>query len=421
MGFLTLAGGYVSSKGGNWGNRGVAQVEISGGTNTFLGSVNVGVYTQGVLNISGGSNSFVGLYVARNNAGSSATMMVSGGQTYNNSYLDIGQAGPATLEVSGGELSTSYLRMNPGTPVDPVPPQSEIRVTGGRLQVNNDCYMPDTASITGKLTLAGGVFAAPAVRQHHGKLHVLFDGGTVEAIKSDSTFIRTLDWLALTGNGLVVDSAGFAIGTSLVLPDADGEHGRLVKMGAGTFTLYAANTFTGPVVVEGGELALSSSGLISLAGGCEIDDGALLNLSARTLDFTLPAGTASRIDGELRLASGKSLTVADGATLSGTGTVGRVVLESGATFARNAAAGGALMAAGELVIPAGAVINLIGYSAEELRQGITVVSGGSLSVAQGGVVAVALDGAAQDYVGLSVSGGILRAYSYEPGTLIRVN
>jgi autotransporter-associated beta strand protein len=333
VGFLTLAGGYVSSKGGNWGNRGVAQVEISGGTNTFLGSVNVGVYTQGVLNISGGSNSFVGLYVARNNAGSSATMMVSGGQTYNNSYLDIGQAGPATLEVSGGELSTSYLRMNPGTPVDPVPPQSEIRVTGGRLQVNNDCYMPDTASITGKLTLAGGVFAAPAVRQHHGKLHVLFDGGTVEAIKSDSTFIRTLDWLALTGNGLVVDSAGFAIGTSLVLPDADGEHGRLVKMGAGTFTLYAANTFTGPVVVEGGELALSSSGLIS----------------------------------------------------------------------------------------AGAVINLIGYSAEELRQGITVVSGGSLSVAQGGVVAVALDGAAQDYVGLSVSGGILRAYSYEPGTLIRVN
>jgi autotransporter-associated beta strand protein/T5SS/PEP-CTERM-associated repeat protein len=420
-GSLALAGGRVAAKGGTWGNKGLAQVEISGGTNAFSGTVTVGNYTQAVLQITGGSNSFPNLYVARNNAGSSASVTVSGGQTTVADYLDVGQAGPAVLEVAGGELTTKYLRLNPGTPVSPVPPQSEIRVTGGRLQVNNDCYMPDTASITGRLTLAGGVFAVPAVRQHHGKLHVLFDGGTVEALRSDSTFIRALDRLALTGNGLVADSAGFAIGTSLALPDADGEHGRLVKKGAGVFTLNADNSFTGPVVVEGGELALGAGGLITLAGGCEVDGGALLNLSARALDFTLPAGTVSRIDGELRLASGKTLTVASGATLSGTGTVGRVALESGATFARAAAAGGALMNVGVLVIPAGATINLTGYTAEELWPGIQIVSGGTLSVAQGGSVNVTLDGAAsQAPVALRVSNGALTAFSYNPGTLIKL-
>jgi len=289
------------------------------------------------------------------------------------------------------------------------------------VQVNNYCYMPDTATITGKLTLAGGVFAVPKVRQWHGKLHVTFDGGTVSPTAHEPSFIEELDWFALTGNGLVVDSAGFNVGTPLALPDAAGEHGRLVKKGAGTFTLNAANTFTGPVIVQGGTLALGPSGLITLAGGCEVDGGALLNLSARALDFTLPSGTVSRVDGELRLASGRTLTVTNGATLGGTGVVGRVVLCAGATLARSAAGGDALLTASEWVIPSGAVIALTGYSEEALRSGIQVLSGSALTVAPSGTVAVSLDGVLQDYVAVRASGNVLRAYSYCPGTLIRVN
>lgn len=417
-GTLTLAGGVVASKGGNWGNRGIAQVLVSGGTNAFSGTVQVGVYTQAVLVVSGGSNTFPNLYIARNNAGSSADMTVTGGRTLVTGYLDIGQFGRGTLTMEGGEVTTRFLRMNPGTSVSPVPPQSEIRVAGGRLQVNEACYMPDTASITGRLTLAGGVLAVPVLRQHWGRMHVLFDGGTVEATRAEANFIRELDWFALTGNGLVVDSAGFAIGSSLVFPDADGERGRLVKRGAGTFTLNAVNTFTGPVVVEGGELALGAGGLITLAGGCEVDGGALLNLSATNLNFTLPAATVSRVDGELRLASGRTLTVANGATLGGTGVVGRVVFESGAALAREA--GAALLTATECVIPAGAVIALTGYSAAELRQGVPVVAGETLTVAGGNTVQVTLDGVAQPTVALRVADGTLTAYAYNPATLIRI-
>ena len=419
-GYLALAGGQVNGKGGEWGQRGVSLIEISGGTNAF-GEIFVGTYTQATLRITGGSNTFSNLRVARNNAGSSALFRIEGGQTSVPGYLDIGQAGPGLFEMAGGELTVNILRMNPGTTVSPVPPQSEIRMTGGRLWVTNETYYPDTASITSKLTLAGGVFAVPNLRQHHGKLHVLFDGGTLEATKSDASFIRALDAWALTSNGLVVDTAGFTCGTALVLPDAAGEQGRVVKKGAGAFTLNAVNTFTGPVVVEAGTLALGSGGLITLAGGCDIGGGALLNLSARALDFTLPNGTVSRVDGELRLADGQTLTVASGATLGGTGTVGRVLFSSGAVLARNAAQGTALLHADACEIPAGAVLALTGFSAAELRQGITVVAAASLQVAPAGSVSVTLDGVPQSPVALRVSGGTLTATSYNPGTLIQVN
>lgn len=418
-GYLSLAGGMVTGKELQVGVFGPSLMAISGGTNTFGPEVVVGLYTQATVNITGGSNTLGNLRVARNSTSSSATLYVTGGQTFVSGYLDIGQAGPAVFEMGGGEVTTRFLRMNPGTTTTPVPPQSEIRVTGGRLRVNEACYFPDTATITGRVTLVGGVFAVPALRQHHGRLHVLFDGGTLSPVKNEANFIRELDRFALTGNGLVVDTAGFAAGTALVLPDADGEHGRFVKQGAGTFTLNAANTFTGPVVVEGGTLALGASGLVTLAGGCSVSGGALLNLSARTLDFTLPAGTVSRVDGELRLASGRTLTVANGAALGGTGVVGRVVFESGAALVRDAADGGALLAADECVLPSGSVIALNGFTEQDLRQGVRVVAAAMLSVAPGGGVSVLLDGVAQDPVALRVVDGQLTAYSYSRGTLIR--
>jgi len=420
-GALVLAGGLVSAKSCTVANYGPSSAWIAGGTNTFVGGLTVGLYTQGVMVVSGGSNTVGGdVYVGRNTAASSGRLTVQGGQSSVSGYTDVGQLGAGFFEVAGGEWTTRFLRLNAGSAVSPVPPQSEVRVSGGRLAVSEACYMPDTASITGRLTLAGGVFAVPVLRQHWGKLHVRFDGGTLQATKGDAAFIRELDVFSLTGNGLKVDTAGFACGTSLVLPDAAGERGRFVKQGAGTFTLYAANTFTGPVVVEAGELALGASGLVTLADGCTVSAGALFNLSARDLDFTLPAPSVSHVDGELRLASGRTLTVAGGAALGGTGVVGRVVFEAGATLARDAADGAALLHADECVMPAGAGIALTGYSTSDLRQGIAVVSGASLAVAQGGTVAVTLDGVPQSSVALRVSGGVLTAQSFNPGTLIRV-
>ena len=406
--------------------KGVGAFRQAGGTFVKGGDsyTYVGFSGTGTFEVAGGTANFSNNTYSLScgySAGSLGTLTSSGGKTTVSGYTDIGRAGLGLFEMKGGEWTTTFLRMNPGAPTTPMPPQSEIRMTGGRLVVNDAMYAPDTASITGRITLAGGVFAVRAFRQHHGKLHALFDGGTIEVMASTPTFIRELDWYALTGNGLVVDTAGYTAGTALPLPDAEGEHGRFVKKGAGTFTLSATNTFTGPVEVEAGELALSSAGLVTLAGGCEVDGGALLNLSARSLDFTLPSGTVSRVDGELRLASGKTLTVTNGATLGGTGTVGRVTFAPGATLARSASSAAAVLHASECVIPAGATIALAGYTVEELWQGITVLSGGTLSVAQSGSVSVLLNGQRQPSVALRVSGGTLTAQRVNPGTMVTVH
>lgn len=442
-GTLIMGGGGNSSVGNGNGSTGL--VSMTGGTlvcnmslylgnnasNTFgrfeLGGGDVVISNQWVLGnnmfsygdavVSGGTvwvGDDIRMGVSSN---THAFLTVSGGSVTVKDYVDLGFYGTGVLHVAGGELTAHVLRTTPwGVTNAPTP---EIIVSGGRLTVTNIFYFADAFDSTAKLTLSGGVFSLPRLWRNRGYVTVLCDGGALEARRNEANFIdANIQELTLTGNGLYVDSAGFDIGTARDLPDADGQNGKLGKRGAGKFELRAVTTFTGPVVVEGGELALGASGLITLAGGCEVDGGALLNLSATNLNFTLPAATVSRVDGELRLASGRTLTVANGATLGGTGVVGRVVFEPGATLAREA--GAALLTATECVIPAGAVIALTGYSAAELRQGVPVVAGETLTVAGGNTVQVTLDGLAQPTVALRVAGGTLTAYAYSPATLIRV-
>lgn len=453
VGSLDLLGGSVmTGAGGNSsignGNGSTGRVTVAGGSlvcNLSLYVGNNGVNTLGRLEIADGAVVVSNQLVLGNNAYSYGEaevtggtlwvgddirmgvqsntygrMTVSGGSVFVKDFIDLGSYGTGLLHVAGGELTAHVLRTTPyGVTNAPTP---EIRVSGGRLAVTNIFYFADAFDSKALLRLEGGTFSVPRLWRNRGYTTVLCDGGALEARRSESNFIDTnIQELWLTANGLCVDSAGFAIGTSRDLPDAAGERGRLVKRGAGTFTLNASATFTGPVVVEGGVLALGAGGLLTLAGGCEVAGGGLLNLSARSLDFALPAGTVSRVDGELRLAGGKTLTVADGATLGGTGVVGRVVFAGGATLERRADAGGALLQAGELTVPAGATLALAGFTLAELRQGVAVAAAGSFTVAGGGTVAVTLDGAPSALpVALRVSGGVLTAFAYDPGTLLRV-
>ena len=404
----------------NNGSGTLGRLEVSGGALAVSNQLVAGnnPFTRGEMTVGGGTvwvGDDIRLGVSSNTFGS---LTVSGGAVTNADYIDVGHYGTGVLHVAGGEVVTKVLRLIPYSYTNGAP-VAELLVSGGLLHVTNVLYSADALFSTSKVTLAGGTFKLPQLWSNRGTTLVRCDGGELETTRTDANFINSnAQVLELTANGLYVVSTGFDIGTSRNLPDAAGEHGKLGKRGAGKFTLNASATFSGPVVVEGGELALGPSGLITLAGGCEVDGGALLNLSARTLDFTLPAGTVSRVDGELRLASGKTLTVASGATLGGTGVVGRVVLEAGAVLLRSAANGASLLTAAECVVQSGSVLALTGFTAEELRAGIPVLACGAVTLGSG--VAVTLEGVPQEHVALSVTGGILRVYSYEPGTLIQM-
>ena len=58
--------------------------------------------------------------------------------------------------------------------------------------------------------------------------------------------------------------------------------GNLIKDGAGTLTLTAANTYTGATNVAGGTLTLASTGSIAGSSGIAIAGGATYNVSAVT-------------------------------------------------------------------------------------------------------------------------------------------
>ncbi len=436
-GTLTLAGGVFTNRSDAFcGSSGVGSMVISGGTNTFTGMLIVGNNKEGHLTISGGEMYVTGSTLKTAlSAGSTARIDMSGGYLNvfggagaTDGYLDIGAAGKCVLEMTGGQIDAEVLRIGPSGGA--TPPVSKIIMNGGRLNVFSVSYLADTAVGTGEVRLVNGVLSVKQLRGWHGHLEVTFDGGTLEARQSDTAaFIennRTNQMVhVLTARGLVVDSAGYDVGTPLALPDASGEHGKLTKKGLGKFLVNGTTSFTGPIAVERGEVELGGGGMVTLQGGVQIDGLGLLDLHNRNQDFTLGAGSASRVDGTVQLASGKALIVPGTASLGGTGTLERVTLQSGSILAKDKTTGTALLHIANLTMEPGAKVALAGYTEAEFRAGITFVNGTSLSMPSAGQMTFTLDGVVHDYVALRTlpdgAGGYqVSAFAFIPGTLIRV-
>jgi autotransporter-associated beta strand protein len=398
---------------------------------------------EGRLTISGGETYVTGSTLKTAvNAGSTARIDMSGGYLnvfggagVNDCNLDIGAAGKCILEMTGGQIDAEVLRIGPSGGATPA--VSKLIMNGGRLNVFGPSYLSDTAVGTGAVQLVNGVLSVKQLRGWWGQLEVTFDGGTLEARQNEGNFIYNNNifpnpggterplYHILTARGLVIDSAGFDVGTPLALPDAPGEHGKVTKKGAGKFLINGTTTFTGPIAVEKGEVEVGGGGMVTLQGGVQVDGVGLLDLHNRNQDFTLGAGSASRVDGTVQLATGKALIVPGTASLSGTGTVERVTLQSGSTLAKDKATGAALLHIANLTMATGTTVALTGYTEAEFKAGIAIVNGTTLSVPRGSQMTFTLNGVARDYVALRTvpdgAGGYqVVAYSFIPGTLVRV-
>ena len=436
-GTLTLAGGVFTNRSNAFcGSSGVGSMVITGGTNHFTGILTVGNGKEGYLTISGGETYVTGSNLKTAiNAGSIARIDMSGGYLNvfggsgaTDGYLDIGGAGQCILEMTGGQIDAEILRIGPSGGA--TPPVSKIVMKGGRLNVFSVSYLADTAVGTGEVHLVNGVLSVKQLRGWHGHLEVTFDGGTLEARQTDaSAFIENnrtnLMVHVLTARGLVIDSAGFDVGTALALPDAPGEHGKLTKKGAGKFLINGVTSFTGPIAVEKGEVELGGSGLVTMQGGVQIEGAGLLDLHNRNQDFTNGVGSVSRVDGTVQLAAGKALVVPGTASLSGTGTVERVTLLNGGILAKDQSTGAALLHIANLTMAPGATVALTGYTEAEFKAGIPFVNGTSLSLPPAHQMTFTLNGEVYGPVGLKTtpdgSGGYqVSAYSYSNGTLLRV-
>ena len=159
----------------------------------------------------------------------------------------------------------------------------------------------------GTLNLDGGTFSAPSFSTDSNpsagsggfaKGVVNFNGGTLMATGGSS------DYFAMTGiagtvtlnvlaGGAEINTNGYAITINKPLVTG-GTDGGLTKLGPGTLTLTAANTYTGNTTVNAGTLTYSAA--TAMTSGPYVVNGGMLNLSTFSksiASFQINAGTVS--------------------------------------------------------------------------------------------------------------------------------
>ena len=242
-GTLTAAGLFFGNAGGAFGTE---AVNLTGGTMTLSArsdlNSDAGTGSTGTVNvnISGGvfSDPFYPYLTVL--AGQTTTVLQTGG-AFNNSSTSgtdgvFFNNGLATYNLAGGILRTNNVGTS-GTPTA----GSTFIFNGGTLQ----------AQITSTLNQANAFFSPPAAAIGPG-------GGTIDTQAFNESSVTP-------------------IGT-LVAGSADGG---LTKLGSGTLTMTAANTYTGRTTVNAGALNLSTGGSAgAIIGPLTINAGATVNAVA---------------------------------------------------------------------------------------------------------------------------------------------
>jgi autotransporter-associated beta strand protein len=188
--------------------------------------------------------------------------------------------------------------------------------------------------------------------------NITFNGGTLRWGTGNTTDISTRT-VTLTGAGTVDTN-----GNSVVLANSigNGGSGALTKSGLGTLTLSGNNTYTGATTVANGTLIVSGSNTTS---GTTVNGGTLIANSATA------SGTGN-------------VTVNNGGTVGGLGTIGNLTVNSGGHVAPGTSPG--TLTAATLTLNTGAAFDYDLANVTTLGSGVNdllVVSGGGNPNPQG--------------------------------------
>jgi len=321
------------------------------------------------------------------NSGSTGSMLITGGT------LSISGASSAII---GGNVGTGSLEINGG----------RFEVTSGGLDIGG---IGTANAGTGTLTLTSGVAVLPTlsltatignatINLNGGTLtlgtltvgtaantSIRFNGATLRASVSSTNFLQNFDAADVRNGGAVIDSGTFNIGLPQVLRQSQigGDaaiDGGLRKLGSGTLTLSAANTFNGPTVIEAGTLLLAdesalrfstfdtaSSGTLSFGTLTSVVVGGLTNSGTLTLQnassaalaLTVGGGNASSTFAGRLTGSGSLAKIGSGtATLTGATNdyAGTTTVSAGTLLLSNTAAIPGIVTAGRYSVAANATL-----------------------------------------------------------------
>jgi autotransporter-associated beta strand protein len=170
-----------------------------------------------------------------------------------------------------------------------------------------------------------------------------FNGGKLKALGNDGAAnffpASPAQLTAVVNGGAIIDDNGFSITIAKALTHGTGTpDGGLTKLGAGTLTLDAANTYTGNTTVSNGVLVLGASGSIANSANIIVNGNATFDVSAlggfvlgSSQTLTNSSSTAV-LNGNINTGNGTvSLNYASG-TPSFSVTNGTLTIPSGTTF-----------------------------------------------------------------------------------------
>ena len=280
-GLLNVNGGTITTTGN--GNMYIGRRNGTGTLNQTAGVISVikefGVGTRddnkigtGTYNLSGGSLSAANNIFIGKEQGSSGTLNMTGGTMSTSDKLQIGHnQATGVLTQSGGTVNVQHEvyigNENSASSV------GAYTLSGtGVLNVGNEVIVGRDNG-TGTFNLNGGTVNATKISGGNGSATVNFNGGVIKAKRDESNLIENLDVANVQSGGAKINSNGFNVATSQALTGTGG----LEKLGAGSLTLSANNTYAGTTTVSEGLLKVNGS-----VGSIQVNSGASLGGSGTT-------------------------------------------------------------------------------------------------------------------------------------------
>lgn len=356
---FVLDGGYLSGNPGQVGNAlgtvGAAIVN-SGSWNTNSDTL-IGGAGTGSLTVKGGFLDFNATAIGNEATGAGSATVTSG--TWKNNSLAIARSGTGSLAVNGGRVAVvqDYTR----------------------LATNNSSFA--TLSLSGS-NANRGTLATWGLIKGQGTGSLTFNGGALQALRSESNFISGFapGEITIGNNGAFIDSNGYDIGINQIFSG----NGRLTKQGAGLLTLSGSQAYTGGTTVSSGTLALATGSSLNHSGQYVIvGDFGGSNATLLINGSTVTSGT-----GTVGAFSQGSVAVNSGTwqnstlTYIGLSSTGNLLLNGGLVTSSTMTLGGLNSASGKAVIQSGTMAIANNLIIGENGQGALEIYGGKVSVQQ---------------------------------------
>ena len=405
----------------NWGGANNAMLNTSGSGALVL---------AGSLGNIGTGNNYLGGVTITGTCTPGNTQFVGFDSTTVSETTTIAPGGLMNLVSGNGHLAiANYLVVNGGTIQNVSAPAGDIVGIGwnagqaGVLTINsglvnftglNNVNFGHAASAQTQaaLNLNGGTYIMSFEPTGTGAMN--FNGGTLQLNGNVTTFAPTSPGQGIVLNvgngGAIFNLNGHSTNITGVLNGVGSGGLTVYNTSAGTLTLSANNTYTGPTQINGGLVALSGAGNLGNGGALTLNGGGVdlggssptvgaVSITAAAANgntiqngtLTAPSYTVSNSSGNAIVAAGLT-GGAGGLTMSGTG--GQVTLAAsspltgatnvtGGTLVLNAAGANTGALPNTSAVTIGSAAGLAAQGAASIGTGLTLAAGANLNLSDG--------------------------------------